>query len=199
MTNSTLTNPMNQTTPFTNKVLKRIGLLLAMGLGSFVLLFATSALLAMFVWNGLDAGTPAPSFSGLDLNDQPVELADYAGKPVMLTFWSPDCSACREELPTLQTLATTDNAEVTLLTVVSQQSAADVKQFMQEGGLTFPVLLDESGQIAQEYEITGVPVSYFINPNGQIDQTIIGADRQGALEANFFNWLGTCSLTEICK
>lgn len=199
MTNSTLTNPMNQTTPFTNKVLKRIGLLLAMGMGSFVLLFATSALLAMFVWNGLDVGTPAPSFSGLDLNEQPVELADYAGKPVMLTFWSPDCSACREELPTLQTLATTDNAEVTLLTVVSQQSAADVKQFMQEGGLTFPVLVDESGQIAQEYEITGVPVSYFINPNGQIDQTIIGADRQGALEANFFNWLGTCSLTEICK
>jgi len=180
-------------------VVKRLATMIGIGLAIFVLLFATSALLAMVVWNGLDAGQPAPSFSSHDLNDQPIELADYAGKPVMLTFWSPDCSACREELPALQSLATEANADVTLLTVVSKLSAAEVQQFMQEAGLTFPVIVDESGGIATDYEITGVPVSYFINPDGQIDHSMIGADRQGVLENNLFAWLSTCKLDEVCR
>ena len=180
-------------------ILKRIALMIGISLVGFAILFATSAVLAMVVWNGVDAGQPAPSFSGHDINDQPIALADYAGKPVMLTFWSPDCSACRQELPTLQSLATDASADVTLLTVVSQLPAAEVQQFMQEAGLTFPVLVDESGDIATDYEITGVPISYFINPNGQIDHSIIGADRKGALENNLFAWLGTCKLAEVCR
>ncbi len=195
---------MLHTTRYTEKslkpmVVKRLATMIGIGLAIFVLLFATSALLAMVVWNGLDAGQPAPSFSSHDLNDQPIELADYAGKPVMLTFWSPDCSACREELPALQSLATEANADVTLLTVVSKLSAAEVQQFMQEAGLTFPVIVDESGGIATDYEITGVPVSYFINPDGQIDHSMIGADRQGVLENNLFAWLSTCKLDEVCR
>ncbi len=195
---------MLHTTRYTEKslkpaIVKRIATIIGIGLTACVLLFAISAVMAMVVWNGLDAGQPAPSFSGPDLNDQPIELTDYAGKPVMLTFWSPDCSACREELPTLQSLATAANADVTLLTVVSKLPAADVQVFMQEAGLTFPVIVDETGSIATDYEITGVPVSYFINPDGRIDHSIIGADRQGALENNLFAWLSTCKLDEVCR
>lgn len=177
------------------RIVKIVALLIATGL----LLVAASAILATYVWNGLEAGQPAPLFSGQGLNGEPISLEDYAGKPVMLTFWSPDCGACREELPALQTIATDPNATVTLVTVVSKMPAAEVQQFVAEAGLTFPVIVDEAGQIAQNYEITGVPVSYFINPDGQIDHSIIGAGGEGDLQNNLFAWLRTCNVEEVCK
>lgn len=188
-------NPTVSKPSLPKRIAKIIGVIIAIGL----LLVAASAILATYVWNGLDAGQPAPAISAHDLNGKPISLTDYAGKPVMLTFWSPDCGACREELPTLQTIAADPNAEVTLVTVVSKLPAADVQQFVAEAGLTFPVIVDETGQIAQDYEITGVPVSYFINPDGQIDHSIIGAGGEGDLQNNLFAWLSTCSVEEVCK
>lgn len=182
-----------------SQIIKRIAIILGIAVAVFILLFATSAFLAMQVWNGLDAGQPAPSFSGLDLNGDPLNLADYQGKPVMLTFWSPDCGACREELPTLQAIASDPNADVTLLTIVSKVPTAEVQQFVTEAGLTFPILVDEPGNIAKAYEITGVPVSYFINPDGKIDHSIIGAGSKDTLRNDLFTWLGTCNLEEVCK
>ncbi|MEZ4734138.1 MAG: TlpA disulfide reductase family protein [Caldilineaceae bacterium] len=192
----TTINPM---TASKSPLLKRLLVIAGIALAGFLLLFATSAFLAMVVWNGLDAGQPAPDFRSQDLNGNPVHLTDYAGKPVMLTFWSPDCSACREELPTLQAIATDANADVTLLTVVSKMPTAEVQQFMTEAGLTFPVIIDEAGAIATDYEITGVPVSYFINPDGVIDHNTVGAGREGELANNLLAWLRTCNLDEVCK
>ncbi len=117
----------------------------------------------------------------------------------MLTFWSPYCSACLEELPAIQGIANDPNAEVTLVTVVSKLTASEVQQFMAAKGLTFPVLVDELGGIATDYEITGVPVSYFINPDGMIDHSMIGAGSKGALENTLFAWLSTCNLDEVCR
>jgi peroxiredoxin len=202
MMNTTLypekTNPAATATQRTS-LSKRFLVIIGLGIGTLVLLFAVSAFMAAFVWNGLDAGQRAPGFSSHDLQGNPISLAAYAGQPVMLTFWSPDCSACREELPTLQSIADDANADVTLLTIVSKMPPAEVKQFMTEAGLTFPVIVDEAGAIAADYEIKGVPVSYFINPDGTIDHNTIGAGREGELENNLFAWLKTCNLDEVCK
>lgn len=181
--------------PLVKRSLKVLGL----GVTAIVLLFAISVFLSTVVWNGLDAGQLAPTFEGRDLNGNLMRLADYAGKPVMLTFWSPDCSACREELPALQAIATDPNADITLVTVVSKLPTAEVQQFVQEAGLTFPVIVDEAGAIATDYEIVGIPVSYFINPDGKIDHNVIGAGREGALQNDLFAWLSTCNLDEVCK
>lgn len=193
---STAMNPgMTNQKSLGKRLLKISGIAVAL----LVLLFAASAFLATFVWNGLDAGQPAPDFSGHDLNGKPIRLADYAGKPVMLTFWSPECGACREELPALQAIATDPNANVTLVTIVSGMPAADVQQFVQQQGLTFPVLVDEPGNIAKAYEITGIPVSYFINPDGKIDHNVIGAGGKNDLHNNLFAWLNTCKVNTVCK
>lgn len=191
----TVFNPITNKPSPTKRIAKIMGVIIAIG----IFLVAASAILATYVWNGLDAGQPAPAFRANELNGEPITLADYRGKPVMLTFWSPDCGACREELPALQTIAADPNAEVTLVTVVSKMPATAVQQFVTEAGLTFPVIVDEAGQIAQDYEITGVPVSYFINPDGQIDHSIIGAGGEGDLQNNLFAWLSTCSVEEVCK
>lgn len=196
---NTHTSAVNPEIANQTSLLKRTLKILGLAVAGIVLLFAASAWLATFVWNGLDAGQPAPNFSGQDLNGQPLNLADYKGKPVMLTFWSPDCGACRAELPALQAIAADPTAKVNLVTVVPGLPAAEVQQFVQQQGLTFPVLVDESGDLARAYEITGVPVSYFINPDGTIDHNIIGAGGEGDLQNNLFDWLSTCNLNEVCK
>lgn len=182
-------------TPVLKRILQIVGGLIAVA----ILLFAASLFVANFMLTGLAAGTPAPIFNAPDLSGNLIRLTDYAGQPVMVTFWSPDCFACREELPALQAIASDPNANVTLLTVVSKVPAAEVQAFVAAEGLTFPVIVDEAGTLAQDYQISGVPVSYFINPDGKVDHNVIGAGGEGALTNNLFTWLSTCNLDEVCK
>ncbi|MEZ4661397.1 MAG: redoxin domain-containing protein [Caldilineaceae bacterium] len=79
-------------------------------------------LLVNLVWTGLAAGTVAPQFAGTALDGSQIDLAQERGQPVMLTFWSPDCFACREEVPALQALASDPNTNMQLITVVSRTS-----------------------------------------------------------------------------
>ncbi len=49
-----------------------------------------------------------------------------------------------------------------------------VQAFAQEQGLTFPILLDEDGAVAQGYRVRGVPTSLFINREGVIQARYTG-------------------------
>lgn len=206
MMNTTMMNTTMQTDPMltpvvTHKtpVLKRFLQISGAIIAVAILLFAASVFVATFVLTGLKAGAPAPAFSAHDLNGKLIRLTDYTGKPVMLTFWSPDCFACREELPALQAIATDPKADVMLLTIVSKVPAAEVQNFVKAEGLTFPIIVDEAGALAHDYKITGVPTSYFINPDGKIDHNVIGAGGEGALTNNLFTWLSACNLDDVCK
>lgn len=147
---------------------------------------------------GLGQGQPAPNFTATNLEGRAMHLSDFSGRPVMLTFWSPDCFACRQELPTLQAIATKQNSDVVLLTIVSHMAAAQVKQFMREQKLTFPVIVDEAGGIPTAYKVTGVPFTYFINPNGTIKSTMIGAGPEGELSKTAKAFVSMCKIDEPC-
>jgi peroxiredoxin len=178
---------------------KRRLLRLIGGAITLLLLLAVLALLLInVVGDGLPAGQNAPDFSGRDLQGNSVQLADYRGKPLMLTFWSPDCFACREELPALQAIAADPNSNVTLLTIVSGSSPVTVGAFVQEQGLTFPVIVDEPGAIAARYAIHGIPFTYFINQSGVIERSVMGAGGAGELQNSLFAWLKSCQVNEVC-
>ncbi|MEZ4614528.1 MAG: TlpA disulfide reductase family protein [Caldilineaceae bacterium] len=125
-------------------------------------------------------------------------MADFNGQPVMLTFWSPDCFACREELPALQALANDANAEMQLITIVSHMAPAEVAQFVAAEQLTFPVIVDEPGTIAKTYAVSGIPFTYFIDQSGRIDQAVMGAGAEGELQNQLFTWLQSCQIDEVC-
>ena len=157
-----------------------------------------SILLVNLVWNGLPTGTTAPLFQGNTLDGQSIDLAQLRGRPVMLTFWSPDCFACREELSALQTLAADPNTDMQLVTVVSHMAATEVAEFATAQQLTFPVIVDPPGSIAQQYEVSGIPFTYFIDQNGLIDQVVMGAGQEGELQNQLFTWLQSCQIDEVC-
>lgn len=180
----------------------RVRRLLVLAGGIFTLLLAlavTFVMLANLWWTGLATGTPAPDFSGYDLRSNAVHLRDLSGRPVMLTFWSPECFTCREELPTLQAIAADPNAGVELLTVVSYPHTEAVRHFMQEEGLTFPVVMDEQTEITSLYKVRGVPFTYLIDPTGRIEGKVIGAGAPGELHNQLTVWLSTCNVNTVCQ
>lgn len=56
-----------------------------------------------------------------------------------------------------------------------------VQDFAREQGLTFPILLDETGVVAQEYRVRGIPVSFFIDREGIIREVHVGAVNEGMI------------------
>jgi len=87
----------------------------------------------------------------------------------MINFWAVWCGFCRIELPEMQEVyeAYRDQGFV-ILAVDVQEERSEVKPFVDELGLTFPVLLDSKGEVSRSYRIRGLPTSYFVDQNGVI-------------------------------
>lgn len=70
------------------------------------------------------AGLPAPDASFRDAEGEPVTLADFAGRPVLLNLWATWCAPCVAEMPTLDALAARKAGSLSVITV-SQDSDGD--------------------------------------------------------------------------
>ena len=117
----------------------------------------------------------APDFTLETLSGERVTLSDFIGKPIMLTFWTINCPACAFQMPFVQAFYDEGaSEEVTLLTVNVGDRAALVQDFVTSYEVTFPVLLDSQGRVAQAYGIPGVPVNFFIDVEGIVRAYKIG-------------------------
>lgn len=121
-------------------------------------------------------GQPAPNFELANLAGQPVQLSDFAGKPVILNFWATWCPPCRKEMPAFEAASEAYGDRLTIIGI--NHTAADdpdlVTDFMAEYGITFPVLLDELGLVVKIYGVVGLPTTVFIDHNGIINEIITG-------------------------
>ena len=124
----------------------------------------------------LTAGTPAPDFSLKTLDGQTVSLHDYQGKAVMVNFWATWCPPCRSEMPDMQNLYSELKGKgVEILAVNVQEARPPIEKFVTQFGLTFPILLDVSGDVVQQYGVQALPTSYFIDREGRISAFNFGA------------------------
>ncbi len=122
------------------------------------------------------AGKPAPDFQLQSLDGQTVSLSSFHGKPVLINFWTTWCSPCRVEMPYIQQIHEEwSGVGLILLAINIGESSSKVESFMQSYNLSLPVLLDTSGDVAQRYNITGIPTTFFIDKDGIIQERIIGA------------------------
>ncbi len=122
-------------------------------------------------------GFSAPDFelSGMDGNT--VKLSDFRGKVVFLNFWASWCPPCKAEMPAIQKFTSVYPPEqVAILSVnaTNQDNLEDVRTFIAEYGLTFPVLLDIDGSVNRNYQIQALPSSFFIDAKGEIRKVVIG-------------------------
>ncbi len=111
------------------------------------------------------------------LNRGTITLSELRGKIVVINFWTTWCPPCREETPALEASyeAYKDSEVVILgLNLTDQDSLKDVEAFVQEFGLTYPVLLDRDGSVGLMYQLNGLPTTFFINREGIIRTVVVG-------------------------
>jgi len=118
----------------------------------------------------------APKFTLQNVNGSTINLNDFRGRPVMLTFWRINCSACQFQMPFTQALFDKWSSDsLAVLTINVGDRVSDVEDYMSSRGITYPVLLDTQGIVAQGYGIVGVPTTYFIDGQGILKAYQIGA------------------------
>lgn len=117
-------------------------------------------------FHDIKVGEPAPDFTLKDLDGNEVSLSDYIGKTVIINFWQTTCPYCKIEMPDLEKIYKENDKDVVVLAVSVAENEKTVRPFIDDGGYTFPVLLDEKGEVATIYLVGGFPTSYFIDKDG---------------------------------
>ncbi|MBI2350186.1 MAG: redoxin domain-containing protein [Deltaproteobacteria bacterium] len=122
-----------------------------------------------------DKKVSAPDFSLSDLHGNTVNLHDLKGKVVFLNFWATWCPPCRLEMPAMEKLHEEFRSQgLVVLAINYREGAAEIKSFLKEHQLTFPVLLDRGGNAFELYRAWSLPTTYLIGKNGEIVGRAVG-------------------------
>lgn len=118
----------------------------------------------------------APSFKLDNLEGQAISLTSYRGKPVFINFWASWCPPCQAETPDLIDLYKKYHEKVGFvgINVTTQDRIEDVRAFVDDFHVNFPILLDMSGEISKTYRVTAMPTSFILNGDGVIIYKKIG-------------------------
>lgn len=129
-------------------------------------------------------GFLAPDFELNTTSGETVKLSDLRGQAVLVNLWATWCPPCRAEMQSIEKVYNEykDQGFVVLaVNMTYQDDASRVMPFITEQGLTFPIVLDETGDMAQAYQLRSLPSSYFINRDGIIHEVVIGGPMAEAL------------------
>lgn len=117
-------------------------------------------------------GATAPDFTLPDLKSQtgqPLSLASFKGRPVVINFWSSTCAPCKDEAPLLETQwQRTKGQGVVFLGIDVLDTRADALSFIQRYGTTYNNVIDNTGATLVNYGVTYTPETIFINRAGKV-------------------------------
>ncbi|MGF1503564.1 MAG: TlpA family protein disulfide reductase [Anaerolineae bacterium] len=108
-----------------------------------------------------------PEFPMLD--GDTTTLADYEGQVVVVNFWATWCGPCRVEMPTLQAFYEEHGSgDFELLAVNIGETPETAQGFVDEGGFTFPIVLDPNGTLYDYFGVRGQPSTFELDRSGEI-------------------------------
>jgi thiol-disulfide isomerase/thioredoxin len=126
-------------------------------------------------------GTPAYPFSAAAIGGRHVQLADYAGRPLVITFFASWCAPCAKDAPTLRSIAARYGHRVGFLAVAAGDTQRPAETFARRYGWSWPVVVDTNYQLTREFHIFGTPMTVVVNPRGRIATVFAGAVKVGQL------------------
>lgn len=118
----------------------------------------------------LRSAPPMPDLTLMTLDERPVSLGSYAGRPVVLNLWASWCPPCRREMPAIAQ-AQSAFPEVAFVVVNQGETPQQARAFLESEGLNLKdVLLDPSSQAMQAVQSRGLPTTLFFDAQGrQVD------------------------------
>jgi peroxiredoxin len=128
--------------------------------------------------NQVAVGEKAPDFQLQTLDGKDIKLSELEGQPVIINFWATWCTPCKKEMPDLQGLYDSNEGshiEILAINMTTMESDGEkVREFSDELGLTFPLLLDKDGDVEKTYQVITIPTTYIIDSKGIIREKIVG-------------------------
>ncbi|MFT6899336.1 MAG: thiol-disulfide isomerase/thioredoxin [Paraglaciecola sp.] len=112
--------------------------------------------------------SPAPDFT-LPLDGQAVQLSELKGHVVYVDFWASWCKPCRKSFPWMNQISQQYADQGLVVVAVNLDADAELAaRFLQKVPADFPITYDPQGELAEQYQIIGMPSSYFIDKKGEI-------------------------------
>jgi peroxiredoxin len=119
---------------------------------------------------------PAPDFILQDTNGRTHRLSDYRGKPVIINFWTTWCPPCREELPSMnRAWHQLEHEDIAMLAINMGEDEDTIFIFSADYPTDFPILMDQSGEVIEQWPVKGLPTTYVVAPDGTIAYRAIGS------------------------
>ena len=125
-----------------------------------------------------------------DANQKDIDLKDYKGKLLILTFWASWCAPCRDEMPSLDKLqinSSLNNLKIFPINI-GQENLSKSKSFFKELEINnLDIYFDSNITLAKKFSLRGLPTSILFNKEGEEFSRIIGSIDFNNEE--FVNWL----------
>ena len=117
----------------------------------------------------------APNFTLPDMDGDMFSMSDYKGKTVIINFWATWCPPCREELPSMNRAwqKIKDN-NIAMIAINVGEDEDTIFSFMGDYPIDFQVLLDQSGEVINQWPIKGLPTTFVVDPAGRLYYRAIG-------------------------
>ena len=131
----------------------------------------------------------APLFAATlnDLDDKPVALERYRGRPLIVNFWARWCGPCRVEIPELIAVRHTHKGKLEVLGIGIEDKADAAKEFARAYEMDYPVFIAREQGIPLMKALGntkgGLPFTVFIDGNGQVVQIKLGLLKKSDLDA----------------
>jgi len=125
---------------------------------------------------------PAPAFSFTTPEGEAIRLSDLKGSPIALNFWASWCPACATNSPNLQSVYERYAGDgLVVLGVAPDDSEEALLEKAKQLGITYPIAISQT--TADAYGVRAIPVTFFIDKQGMIVSSVLGAASFQDLEA----------------
>jgi len=124
---------------------------------------------------------PAPDVKFTDADGNEVKLSDYFGKPIVFNLWASWCGPCKMEMPHFAKAMEEYGDDVHFILVNIDDDLETVKKFLDDNDYPFEAYLDKDYEVSYNYSTGSIPVTYFIDKDGNVVTGYLGAMPEDAL------------------
>lgn len=121
---------------------------------------------------------PAIDFTVLADDGNTVMFSEMKGRPMVINFWASYCYACTKELPAFENAYNQYKGEIEFMMIDRTDGTKETKRmavsYIEKKGYTFPVYYDTEGEAFSKLRCYGVPMTFFVDSDGNIVSYISG-------------------------